>query len=357
MRMMMEMSESQDALYAALAKARMDFGTVRRTKTARIQSDKASYTYTYAPLEDCLEAINKALGENGLALIGGAEYSDDGHLLVVTRLGHASGQWVQTRLDMGVYKSVREMGSMLTYGRRFGICLTVQIQADDDDDGEAAEATIELRRPARTSSERRSSRPETPRPDETSDREGIVLLLEQIRNAMKRLVPGDTPQDKGRLSMLIRETFGVNGWSAVKQLKIQALQAGYAQLLDAIEAWVPEEPADEDVPLHEAHDGDTPETAAVESPPAPSTAEPPAPLATTEQIAKLRTLAQEIGDDAYADIQDVLEHNKPGLPLDAHDAVQQRLKVRLETKLAKAKAVKAEDTGTQVNRAGALDRR
>jgi hypothetical protein len=341
MRIMMEMSEQQDALYAALAKARMDFGTVRRTKTARIQSDKASYTYTYAPLEDCLEAINKALGENGLALIGGAEYSDDGHLLVVTRLGHASGQWVQTRLDMGVYKSVREMGSMLTYGRRFGICLTVQIQADDDDDGEAADATIELSRRARTSSERRPSRPETPRPDETSDREVVALLLDQIQESLKRLVPGVSAEDKARRLALIRETFAVNGWSALTKLAVPTLQAGYAHLLETLEPWVPDEPADEDVPIHEPPDGDVPETTAGEPTTAPSTAEPPAALATPEQIAKLRELAQEIGDDAYADIQDVLEHNKPGLPLDVHDAVQRRLKGRLEAKLAQAKKATA----------------
>jgi hypothetical protein len=87
--------------------------------------------------------------------------------------------------------------------------------------------------------------------------------------------------------------------------------------------------ADEDVPLHEPPDGDTPETSGVESTPAPSTAEPPAALATPEQIATLRELAQQVGEDAYADVQDVIEHHPGGLDLTTYLIMGERLQARL----------------------------
>jgi hypothetical protein len=174
--------------------------------------------------------------------------------------------------------------------------------------------------------------------DETSDREASALLLEQILDALKQLVPGGTPQDKARLPMLIRETFGVHGWSAVKELKIPALQAGYAQLREAIEAQAPDEPADEDVPIHEPPDEPEPDAAT-------DTMHPPdratgAALATPDQIARLRELAQEVGDEAYADLQDVLEHNPKGVQVETAEAIRQRL----EARLAKASAA-APDAG------------
>jgi hypothetical protein len=167
-----KMSDERDQLYAALAKARMDFGQVFKSKAAEIKSDRGSYSYTYSPLEKYFEAINKALGENGLALAGGIEYTDDGHMLVITHLGHTSGQWIENSLDMGVPKSLREMGSLMTYGRRFGVCLTVEIQGEDeDDDGEAAHQSLESRGRGQTVKEKHRPNPLRRREERTTPRQ------------------------------------------------------------------------------------------------------------------------------------------------------------------------------------------
>jgi hypothetical protein len=58
--------------------------------------------------------------------------------------------------------------------------------------------------------------------------------------------------------------------------------------------------------------------------------------ATPQQIAALKRLAQQVGDDAYGDVQDMLEHHREGLGLDVYEIVKQRLRAR--------KAAKKEDT-------------
>jgi hypothetical protein len=60
------------------------------------------------------------------------------------------------------------------------------------------------------------------------------------------------------------------------------------------------------------------------------------PYATPQQIAALKRLAQQVGGEAYADVQDMLEHHPEGLILDVYEIVKQRLRAR--------KAAKKEDT-------------
>ena len=60
--------------------------------------------------------------------------------------------------------------------------------------------------------------------------------------------------------------------------------------------------------------------------------------ATAQQIARLKLLAKEIGDDAYADVQDMLEHHPEGLVIGVYEIVRQRLKAR--------KAARKEETAS-----------
>jgi hypothetical protein len=60
------------------------------------------------------------------------------------------------------------------------------------------------------------------------------------------------------------------------------------------------------------------------------------PYATPHQIAALKRLAQQVGDGAHADVQDVLDHHPEGLVLGVYETVKQRLRAR--------KGAKQEDT-------------
>jgi hypothetical protein len=61
-----------------------------------------------------------------------------------------------------------------------------------------------------------------------------------------------------------------------------------------------------------------------------------ATYATPQQIAALKRLAQQVGDGAYADVQDLLDHYSGGLGLGVYEIVKQRLRAR--------KAAQKEDT-------------
>jgi hypothetical protein len=50
--------------------------------------------------------------------------------------------------------------------------------------------------------------------------------------------------------------------------------------------------------------------------------------ATPQQIAGLKRLAQQVGDDAYVDVQDTLDHHPEGLAIGVYDMVKQRLQAR-----------------------------
>jgi hypothetical protein len=59
---------------------------------------------------------------------------------------------------------------------------------------------------------------------------------------------------------------------------------------------------------------------------------PDATYASPQQIAALKRLAQQIGDEAYADVQDMLEHHREGLVLGVYEIVKQRLRARKAAK-------------------------
>jgi hypothetical protein len=58
--------------------------------------------------------------------------------------------------------------------------------------------------------------------------------------------------------------------------------------------------------------------------------------ASPQQITALKRLAQQVSDEAYADVQDMLDHHPEGLVLGVYEIVRQRLRAR--------KAAKREDT-------------
>jgi hypothetical protein len=59
-----------------------------------------------------------------------------------------------------------------------------------------------------------------------------------------------------------------------------------------------------------------------------------AAYATPQQISALKRLAQQVGNEASADVQDMLEHHPEGLVLGVYEIVKQRLRARKATKKA-----------------------
>lgn len=126
-------SEQVNEVAAALAKAQ---GQIANATLNRINPHFKS---KYADLASILDAIRKPLSENGLAPVQQIEVAEKGMLLRTTLL-HSSGQWVATEYPLPMLGRPQEMGSLLTYARRYSLTALICTAADDDDDANAAES-------------------------------------------------------------------------------------------------------------------------------------------------------------------------------------------------------------------------
>lgn len=127
----MSWSETRVEFAKAFAKAQSELGPILKdTKNDFFKSK-------YADLSNVLAAVMPALNQNGISLIQAPAF-DGQKVSVTTMLLHASGEWMETRLDMiPTKKDPQGVGSCITYGRRYA-ALSVAGVAPEDDDGNAA---------------------------------------------------------------------------------------------------------------------------------------------------------------------------------------------------------------------------
>ena len=85
--------------------------------------------FRYADLAECQRVTRKPLADAGLAVTQTIENG-----MLVTRLLHKSGQYITSQLPMSIPNKMQELGSMLTYMKRYTYCAILGIAADDDDD-------------------------------------------------------------------------------------------------------------------------------------------------------------------------------------------------------------------------------
>lgn len=135
--------EYPPSLAAALAKLQTQLPRIAKSETAKVVSQKGSYSYTYAGLADISAQVLPLLGAVGLAFTAKPTYDDNGRYVLLCRLLHVSGEF-----DEGVYLlptsgTPQALGSAITYGRRYLLCAMVGVAPEEDDDGAAAEAAAQ----------------------------------------------------------------------------------------------------------------------------------------------------------------------------------------------------------------------
>ena len=128
-------SENTIDIDAALAKAQ---GTMEAAKLNKIVNFSGR-TYKYADLCAVIEAIRKPLADNNLALTQTTEIREGGFVLVTTLRHGGSGQWIASEHPLPLAGKPQDLGSAMTYAKRYSITSLLCIAADEDDDGEAAQ--------------------------------------------------------------------------------------------------------------------------------------------------------------------------------------------------------------------------
>lgn len=124
----------------ALAKAQGEMEQLTATRTAKIPTkDGGGYSYKYADLSDVLSVARKALSKNGIAIV--QSYEIGVPLILNTTMLHTSGEWLKSSLPVFITQTTRpqEIGSLMTYMRRYALSSMVGLAAEEDDDGKAAQ--------------------------------------------------------------------------------------------------------------------------------------------------------------------------------------------------------------------------
>jgi hypothetical protein len=122
-------SEQTNEINTALAKAQGAMKPVPFDRT------NPHFKNKYASLSAFVEAIRKALADNGIAYTQTTQ-TRDGAFVLVTTLRHSSGQWIASDWPLVVARP-QEMGAALTYARRYCLSAICGVAADDDDDAES----------------------------------------------------------------------------------------------------------------------------------------------------------------------------------------------------------------------------
>lgn len=136
---MVEAPHGISELAKALAKAQGAFPTIPKNKTTKVRTKTGGeYTYSYADLPSILDLTRKPLSENGLS-VAQMTVVHDGAMVLLTRLLHASGEFIEASYPLPINATAQDMGSAITYARRYSLCPILGIAADDDDDGKAAQ--------------------------------------------------------------------------------------------------------------------------------------------------------------------------------------------------------------------------
>lgn len=130
----MNKSESIANLAAALSK------TQGEMESAKKDSENPYFKSRYSDLAAVYDACRGPLAANGLAIVQMPVFDTDGRVGLSTVIMHSSGEWLECPIMSmrPVKDGPQELGSCLTYLRRYCLSATVGISSELDDDGNSA---------------------------------------------------------------------------------------------------------------------------------------------------------------------------------------------------------------------------
>jgi len=135
-------------LAAALAAFQAELPAVKKTKTAKVEGKEGrrGYEYSYADLADVSQTVLPLLGKHGLSFSSKPTLDERGQFVLAYVLRHAGGDF-----DAGTYPlptgRPQDVGSAITYARRYALCSITGLAAEEDDDGAAAPDVPDVRAP------------------------------------------------------------------------------------------------------------------------------------------------------------------------------------------------------------------
>ena len=127
------MSATIGKITAALSKFQGEVKQPTFNKKVRVNNN---YNFEYADLSACVAAASPVLQANGLAVVQTLQGG-----ILVTTLMHTSGEYINSFMpyDLSRFTKMQELGSALTYAKRYAYCAILGLVADADDDANMAD--------------------------------------------------------------------------------------------------------------------------------------------------------------------------------------------------------------------------
>jgi hypothetical protein len=122
------------ALTVALAAVQAELPSVGKDHKAIVQSEKGTYTYKYANLAAVSAAILPLLSKHGLAWATLPTFDQTGRFVLEYQLRHVSGELLTGSYPLPSTNRPQEMGSAITYARRYALCAVTGVAPEEDDD-------------------------------------------------------------------------------------------------------------------------------------------------------------------------------------------------------------------------------
>lgn len=126
------MTDEDRTFPTALVEMQAEFETIKNVATV----DTGKFSYDYAPLPHIMDILRPILHKHRFALTSGI---DENLNLVVTLL-HESGMSRSSIHPLHKTANPKELGSEITYMRRYGTLSLCNLATEDDDDGAGAAA-------------------------------------------------------------------------------------------------------------------------------------------------------------------------------------------------------------------------
>ena len=131
-------------IHAALVEAHKELTNPHKNSTA----NTGQYGYSYIDLAGVVSHVRPVLSKHGLAVSQDIAVTADGRLGISTTLHHTSGETLTFGPVAGPNGSTwQQLGSGITYARRYGLLAALGLAADEDDDGASAGTEQPKRKP------------------------------------------------------------------------------------------------------------------------------------------------------------------------------------------------------------------
>lgn len=137
----MAQSESITKLVTALAKAQSEITSPARNREVTVtpRSGGGSYKFSYTTLDELIDHVRVPLTKNGLWFVQTTRVGEPGNFILCTKLFHESGEWLDGEISVTDPGTHQQLGSSLTYHRRYALAGILGIASDMDDDANGAD--------------------------------------------------------------------------------------------------------------------------------------------------------------------------------------------------------------------------